>query len=379
MSREEPRKRENTKSGSAPATHTPGKRSRFRGIRILGAASTLPAAQPVLQPALRGTAGESCAVRACPDSVGADVIAPSELRRLGRSQRMALAAAREALAQCPGVVVAGENTAVCVGTGLGALDDTAAFVENMVERDESEPRPARFINSVHNAIATRLAISLGCKGENHTFTHEAISFELALWQAMRLLQAGRAEQALVCGADEWSPYVIAAGRARGWRSTGVAPGEGAAAFLLRTAGEPADEFIPGTPNEGAAVLRAVRAEPLSLWDVARPDAEREVRFIRSVLARAGTELSEVDTILTGANGNERLDATYAAVLSALSGSAGRALVCGTFKDMCGEFCSASAIGLWRAVEMLRARSVRGIVLYGFLETGYHSACVVTSS
>ena len=29
--------------------------------------------------------------------------------------------------------------------------------------------------------------------------------------------------------------------------------------------------------------------------------------------------------------------------------------------------------------ILRARSARGIVLYGFYETGYHSACVVTCS
>jgi 3-oxoacyl-(acyl-carrier-protein) synthase len=352
-------------------------------IEIVAAASVLPAPQPVMQPALRATDGGECAAYACPDSVGADVIAPAELRRIGRSQRMALAAVRRATAQCPGGAV-DEHAAICVGTALGTLAETAAFLENMVERDESEPRPARFINSVHNAIASRIAISLGCTGENHTFTHQAVSFELALWHAMHLLRSGRAGQAIVCAADEWSPYVNAVGRARGWWRNaaqplapmsgaphdGTLPGEGAAALILRSA---------QAGSSGTPAVSALRFEPLTMREIARPDPDREVGFIRKTLARAEADLSTVDMILVGANGDARSDAAYAGVVKSLSDALGRSVPCRTFKQMCGEFCTASAIGCAMASDIVRERvGPRGVLLYNRHETGYHSACLVTA-
>ena len=362
-------------------------------IEIIAAASVLPAPQPVLQPPLNGMGGDGCPVYTCADSVGAGIIAPAELRRIGRSQKMGLTAVRSALARRPNSAV-DPNAAICVGTALGTLAETAAFLENMVERDECEPRPARFINSVHNAIASRIGISLGCRGENHTFAHQAISFELALWHAMHLLRTGRAREAIVCGADEWSPYVNAVGRARGWWRTnaqpltplrgdaqsGTLPGEGAGALILRKTEE---------ASTGALLLNALCMESLT---IPHSGTKREVQFIRHALARANMDLSEVEMLLVGANGDARNDAAHAAVSTALSAEAGREVMCGTFKQLCGEFCTASAVGLVTAVEILRGQKPAGeiitshppmpgpprsILLYNWHETGCHSACLVT--
>ena len=80
---------------------------------------------------------------------------------------------------------------MCLGTGFGEWAETLLFLENLVRLEEREPKPTRFANSVHNSLASQVAINFGLKGENHTLTQGPISFELALWQAAVLLQTGR--------------------------------------------------------------------------------------------------------------------------------------------------------------------------------------------
>ena len=143
---------------------------------VLGVGLVLPEPRPVMLPAVKGAPVPGYRCSELPD---AGPVPARTLRRLGRTQRLALGAAHGAMKDCGGVPDP-ESVAVSLGTGLGTLDETAAFLENLVEREEREPRPARFINSVHNAAAARAAMALGFRGENDTFVHECISFELAL-------------------------------------------------------------------------------------------------------------------------------------------------------------------------------------------------------
>lgn len=368
-------------------------------IEILGAAEVLPAPEPVARPPLPGTACGAPAVYLCPETVGTGVIPPGEYRRLGRSQKLAMTAARLALAECAAPPLTGDRAALCVGTAVGIVEETAAFLENLIERNEAEPRPARFINSVHNSIASRMAIALTCRGENHTFTHQAVSFELALWQGVHLLRAGRADQVVVAGVDESSPYGVALGAVGGWwraeaaplhplsdRKTGTLPGEGAGAVIICRA-DPA-------PKAGATRLALLRQEALPRRQSARPDPAVETQFIERALAQAGVRVAEVDFFLLSANGDARTDALYAGVLDALGGLAGRPVSYGTYKQWCGEFCTASAVGLALATQAVRQgalrdgllapgapapeRAPRTVALYGFLETGYRSLCLVTA-
>src|SRR5690606_14663565 len=102
-------------------------------------------------------------------------------RQGGRTGRLALALARQAL----GDEEPAPNTATIFGTGLGCLTETAAFVEHMNAAAEATPKPRMFAASVHNAIASRVALQFGARGECQTFSHGEVSFAHAVFAASR--------------------------------------------------------------------------------------------------------------------------------------------------------------------------------------------------
>src|SRR5208282_3310230 len=74
-------------------------------------------------------------VYACGDFGAGQFIEPARRRKLSRLQQMALVAARKCLSSGPAAVPP-EKTCVAIGTGLGSLNDTGSFVENMILKDE---------------------------------------------------------------------------------------------------------------------------------------------------------------------------------------------------------------------------------------------------
>ena len=402
----------------------------------VGAVRPAPQPQPVRLPA--GSPVESFPAYVCADPACEGLVPPGTLRRLGHIQRMALAAAGCAMRVCPTPVTYQPHgvarppavgwpcvtsdkarsrngawpchppgtVATVVGTGLGALSDTAGFLENMVRLKEREPKPTLFINSVHNTLASWIAIALDCQGENHTFCHTLVSFEQAAHHAMAILRAGRADGVLVCGADEANPYLVAAGIGWSWwrrdgsalrpmtesaGGSGTLPGEGAAAFLFARS--------DGGAPPPVARLAALRVGPLRRRahpSGATPNGYRgteEVEFIRQTMAGCGLDLGDADFVLLGANGDAATDAAYAAVLRAWAEQTGRYPRWGVYKHLCGEFCTAPALGLATAVEIVRTGAVppgiersqpgpdaarpRSVLLYHFAESAGHSACLVT--
>ena len=161
--------------------------------------------------------GHHLRVLACGDGASASVPDRALARRLSRIQLRVLATARDSVA---GVAegIPGNRCCVTLGTALGLLSDTAAFVENMVQRDERAPRPTHFTNSVHNALASQVAVHLGFTGLNATLTQRDTSFEAALWHAVNELAADRADLAVAGAADELHSYGLAAGLRWGWWS-----------------------------------------------------------------------------------------------------------------------------------------------------------------
>lgn len=368
----------------------------------------LPASVPAPLDLPYGLEPGRCEAYAVPGNPGHGLLPAGQLRRLGRAQRLALLAAHGALAGRDLQAVPPLRRAICLGTGLGEAGETTAFLEHLLVAEVREARPARFVNSVHNSLAAHIAMHFDFQGENHTVAHNAISFEMALWQALVLLRRQRADVALACGVDALNPFVVLAGcRFRWWgrregrlaplgggppqpgtmpgrgTSPGTTPGEGAAGLLLARPGA-----LPGT--ERLARLAAVRAR-------ARPageafDAAREAAFIEEVLAGAGASLREVDLVILGANGDAELDRRYESVLATLRARAGRALPAGVYKQRCGEFCTAPALsaGL-AAISVSRGAAADEVDLVGggrppagvgtvlvvhLSAAGHHSALVV---
>ena len=338
---------------------------------------------------------------ACGEFGATEMILPARRRKLGRLQQMVLVAARRSLAEGGLPPLPAERTSVAVGTGLGCLNETALFVENMLLNEERAPLPTRFTNSVHNACASNLAIELGLKGLNSTLTHREISFEAALWQSAREINLGRADFALVGGADELNSYVLTAGARWGWWDAATPalrpfagnlhkrqrplPGEGAATFVFADAGK---------ASNALAQVTAIRLGRFAVLPDGGIDAVAEAEWICETLKRSGLSLSQIDAMLCGANGWQPLDQMYLAVANRLAQLAGRTIPCGAYKHGCGEYYGASAFGLFTAVGLVRGeilfthchptagesasgpRPPRNVLLYTLSPGGCRAMCCV---
>ena len=277
---------------------------------------------------------------ACGEFAGKDELTPAQRRRAGRLAQLALVAAKRSGPAHP-------RLAVAIGTGFGCLSDAAPFIENMIAKDEGEPMPARFINSVHNAPAGQIAMELGARALNSAPTCREISFEAALWQAWRQLVTGEADVALAGAADELSKYVLAIGHRWGLWKNSTPPGEGATVVRLEQ-------------GAGLAHVAAVK-----LGRYRRPfDAGREAAWIAEA-----ADLKQIDVVLSGAGGTPMLDRMYAEVTGKLG------LDHRTYKHLCGDHYSASAFGFSQAVELVRAGK-RGVLLYTLSVGGAKALCCI---
>jgi hypothetical protein len=243
-----------------------------------------------------------------------------------------------------------------MGTGFGCLDEGAVFIENMISKDEREPMPSRFSSSVHNAPAAQIAIDLGARGLNSAPTAGEISFESALWQGIRQLEIGEADCALVGAVDELNKYPLAIGKRWKIWNEKIIPGEGATVASLA--------------RMENAKTRLARVTALKLGRFRHPfDAEREADWITSAI-----DLKKIGVILSGAKGLPTLEKFYDAVVGVLSLRAGKIEI-QTYKQLCGEFYSASAFGFSVAVNLAREKNC-GVLLYTLSPRGGKAICLV---
>ena len=279
-------------------------------------------------------------------------LTPNQRRRTSRLIQMALLTARRSHPPNPA-----QRLAVAIGTGMGCLDTAALFIENMIAKDEREPMPAQFPNSVHNAAAAQVAIDQGARGLNSAPTCGDISFECALWQGISQLANGEVDCVLTGAVDELNKYILGIGQRWGVWNEEIRPGEGAMiASLVRAE-------LASAPLARVTVVRLGRyRSPF--------DAEREADWIVSSI-----NLNDVDVILSGAGGWPELEEKYAAVAAAVAARAGRPLEHRTYKQHCGEFHSASAFGFSVAVELARGRR-QGVLLYTLSPRGGKALCCV---
>jgi 3-oxoacyl-(acyl-carrier-protein) synthase len=257
----------------------------------------------------------------------------------------------------------GSSTAVLLGTACAEEGDEIAFLEHLVKRGEKGARPAYFVNSVKNALASQVALTFGWPGENQTFHHDALSFETALWYGARLLCANRAERAVVCGVDALAEFAEIQGHLLGQLHTdptqlaplsgrgppggrGSLPGEGAAAFIVAPPGTTASPLgrIVGVRSRGP-----LEREP-------RLDASQELRFVEQAVADMGATMGDIGLVLLGANGDPELDRNYAAIAAGLRPLVPRAAT-GVYRHLVGDFATASALGLALAVRTVAEQAV----------------------
>ena len=122
-------------------------------------------------------------------------------RKWAKLQQMALEVARPLELSRLSERIDTNRIGVCWGTGLGMTDEIEKFLTATIKKRESEPIPTSFVNSVHNAPPSLLAMHFGFKGLNSAATAGEISFECALKQAFSSLRTGKLDAVLACAGD----------------------------------------------------------------------------------------------------------------------------------------------------------------------------------
>lgn len=244
--------------------------------------------------------------------------------------------------------------AIITATGLGNLADTEKFLDNLIGNEEQLLNPSAFIQSTSNAIGAQIALLTHNHAYNNTYAHRGLSFESALIDGMMRLWEGN-NQVLAGAADEVSQaqYLILK-RLRMLEN--ITLGEGAQFFTL------AAEKQSHTPAELVGVKTFT-----GLF------GSGEVRQkIKSYLEENHLAPDDLQHISTGRNGNHSVDSVYNDV-EQLFPSSSRS----TFKDICGEYPTASAFGMWKGINRLKeSDDIRYLLIYNQYYSINHSLIIL---
>lgn len=274
-----------------------------------------------------------------------------QLRRMSRILKMGVAAGKMALSDA-GVEI---PDGIITGTGYGCLEDTGTFLSKMVENNETALNPTPFIQSTHNTIGSRIALMLQCQGYNQTYTQRAFSFENALLDATLELTENPDKSLLVGGVDEITDIGHAIQRRFGiFRersehslklfadgADGTLNGEGASYFVLS-----------GTKSATGSVIMD------SVATFYKPQRKELLAGIKDFLESASLTTDDIDLLLIGKSGDQKLDHEVEEISTSLFSSSGT----GLFKHLTGEYPTASAFAFWLASRIILAQEIPSTVM-----------------
>lgn len=272
-------------------------------------------------------------------------IPPLQLRRMNKSMKMALYAAKLALEDAQKTTV----DAVITGSGLGCLRDSERFVENMLENHEQLLNPTPFIQSTHNMAAATIALALDCRGYNMTYVNNANSMETAILDGMLYLQEHPGETVLLGGVDELGDRTI-----QFWDLAG---------YLKNDAPKiPTPVHQPTAPGEIAAegasffVASSVREET-SYAKITAVKTHYEVpdvgQFVTDFLSENQIALHTIDAVVLGNNGDNRYDHVYKTLSNDRFAKHAQLV----YKHILGEYDTVCAAAIALSAKVMRHQAI----------------------
>ncbi len=208
-------------------------------------------------------------------------INPTALRRMSPVIRMGLAASRVCMEEA-GIE---RPDAILVGSGLGCVSDTVKFLNQVIDNQELLLNPTAFIQSTHNTVSGQIALMLGCRAYNLTFSQNTISFETALLEGMMLLEEEEAHNVLLGGIDEVVEESYQLMDKNGCVNGPV--GEGSSFFVI---------------SSERSVKSMARVDGVEILNRSKNPEDISNRT-HSFLASHGLLAEEIDLFVSGRNGN----------------------------------------------------------------------------
>src|SRR5690606_25154528 len=277
-----------------------------------------------------------------------EFIPPMQLRRMGKSMRMAVYASQKAIQKAENPRI----DAVITGTGQGCLRDSEKFVEAMWDNDGAMLNPTPFIQSTHNMAAATVALALGCKGYNMTYTNDANSFEPAVLDAILYLNENPEQQILIGGLDEISEKTMEFWSSAGYvnlenpkipidinsNSLGEVNAEGAGFFLASA----------NKPENYLGVISAVET---------KFEVQNTEEFIQNFLEKNEISIGEIDAVILGYNGDSRYDGIYETISEGIFKENPQLM----YKNVLGEFDTAMALAIETGLKVLKHQKIPEIL------------------
>lgn len=167
-----------------------------------------------------------------------------KIRRSDAVSKMSVLAAADALANSGIKDITQKKLGIILTTAFGPHVTTFNFLDDILDHGDAAVSPTTFSNSVHNAAASYIAMSLHIKGPTITITQFQFSFQSGLQLAQAWLDQGRCDYVLAGAVDQYGDvlgYVAdhklttaRDGKIKPFtfKPTVQVPGEGAAFFLL---------------------------------------------------------------------------------------------------------------------------------------------------
>lgn len=241
-----------------------------------------------------------------------DWLNPLESRRMGKIMRRALVTAQKVMRDS-GIQ---QPDAVITGTGLGCIENTELFLDQLCREGEEMLKPTYFMQSTHNTISSLISIHDHLHGYNTTYSHKSVSFDSAFLDAFTQLRLGDIRTALVTGNDEMTPTYFSILQRAGYvgQPGQVAAGEASVAMMLTT-----------DPTDALCEVEEVR---MSVKDLQLPS-------------------SSVDLLVLGTNGVPQNDCLYQKVAQQLP-----EVETFEYKRLFGECYTVSGIGVYAAAHLI---------------------------
>ena len=286
-----------------------------------------------------------------------------EARRISRASQLAVAAAREAVADA-GIVITDENShriGAMIADGSSSAFDTEQAVETIVTRGSNKVSPFYITLSLPNMPSCQVSIQLGLRGYNTTVATACAASTQAIGEAVYVLLRGDADVILAGGSEapiaRLSLASFGAARALSQRNDdpqhasrpfdaqrdGFVLGEGAGVLVL--------ERLSHAKRRGARIIAEVVGYGASsdAYHVTAPHPEGDgaVRAMQIAMQKANLTVNDVDHINAHATSTPLGDAVETLAIKRVFGDRAYHIPITAPKSMIGHLTAAAG-----AVEAL---------------------------
>ncbi len=284
------------------------------------------------------------------------VLGTKRARRSARFSQLAVAAAREAIADADlEVDGARELIGVVVNSAVGGVPEAQANVEALIGAGPRAVSPYYVPSTIPNMPACEVAIDLGVHGPVTASALACASGNAALLEARRLIFSGEAEVVIAGGTDAGISAGMFAGLAnmgplserndepeRASRPfdadrDGFVFGEGAVLLVVESA---AHARARDARSYGSVAGGALTTDAFHI-SAPEPSGVQAARAITLALQRTGTAPDEIDYICAHGTGTRVNDAVETAAIRAALGAAADDVAVSSPKSMVGHLIAAA--------------------------------------